>query len=279
MSTIATAQAEPKRGARSIDDLIATVSASRLSTWSQCRLKFFFRYILGISKPKSAARHVGSSVHDVVKFWNKARWKNEKSSLKQLHDVYSSSWIGEQKKEPVKWENGEEDQERKVGWRLLETYFRESSIPPDEKPEAVEVTVEADLSQHGLPKVIGIIDLVRPGNVAGAGGRIVDLKSSGKTPDPEQVQHLNEIQTTSYSVLYRASTSKIESGIELHHLVKTKNPKLIVSEFPPATENQKTRLFRHLDSYVSGLQRNDWIPSPGFLCASCEFYNECRKWC
>jgi putative RecB family exonuclease len=278
MSAATTAPVESKRGPRSIDELIATASASRLSTWSQCRLKFFFRYILGLRKPKSPSLHVGSSVHAVLKFWNKARWKNEKSSLKQLHDVYSSSWSGEQKKEPVKWENGEEDHERKAGWRLLETYFRESPIQPDEKPEAVEVTVEADLSQHGLPKVIGIIDLVRPGVSIGSGGRIVDTKSSGKTPDPEQVGHLNEIQTTSYSVLYRASTSKIESGIELHHLVKTKNPKLIVSEFPPATENQKTRLFRHLDSYVSGLQRKDWIPSPGFLCASCEFYNECRAW-
>jgi len=278
MSAVATTPPEMKRGPRNIDDLIANVSASRLSTWSQCRLKFYFRYILGLHKPKSAALHVGSSVHAVLKFWNKARWRGEKSSLKQLHDVYSSSWGDEQEKQPVEWEAGEEDAERKVGWRLLETYFRESSIQPDEKPEGVEVTVEADLSRHGLPKLIGIIDLVRPGQSTGMGGRIVDFKSSGKTPDPEQAGHLNEIQTTSYSVLYRASTSKVESGIELHHLVKTKNPKLVVSTFEPATENQRTRLFRYLESYVSGLQRKDWIPSPGFQCAACEFYRDCRRW-
>jgi hypothetical protein len=69
----------------------------------------------------------------------------------------------------------------------------ESPILPDEKPEAVEVTVESDLAGHGLPKLLGIIDLDRPQ------GRIVDFKSSGKTPDPEQVAHLTEIQTTAYS--------------------------------------------------------------------------------
>lgn len=273
MSAVESAPAVNTRGVRSIEDLIANVSASRLSTWSQCRLKFFFRYVQGITKPKSPALHVGSSVHAVLKFWNKARWKDERPSLKQLHDHYSLSWSDGQEEEPVDWREEKEEEQKKIGWRLLETYFRESPIKPDEKPEAVEVTVEADLSRYGLPKLIGIIDLVRPG------GLIVDFKSSGKTPDPEMVGHQNEIQTTSYSVLFRASTSKIESGIELHHLVKTKNPKLIVSSFEPATENQRTRLFRHLESYVSGLQRKDWIPSPGFHCASCEFFNECCLWC
>ena len=272
MNAIAPAPVSSNRAPRSIEELVSNVSASRLSTWVQCRLKFFFRYVLGLHKPKSPSLHVGSSVHAVLKFWNKARWKNQKSSLKELHDIYSTSWSGEQKKEPVKWDNGEEDEEKKVGWRLLETYFRESPIKPDEKPEAVEVSVEADLARHGLPKLIGIIDLVR------AGGRIVDFKSSGKTPDPEQVGHLNEIQTVSYSIMYRESTAKTESGIEIHHLVKTKNPKLIVTPLDPATENQKTRLFRVMESYVNGLQRKDWIPSVGFQCASCEFFNECRTW-
>jgi putative RecB family exonuclease len=260
------------REARSVEDLLSKVSASRLSTWAQCRLKFFFRYVSGIKKPKSPALHVGSSVHAVLKFWNRARWKDQQPTLRELHDEYSSAWSGELDAEPVDWRDESEEDQKRVGWRLLETYFRESPIKPDEKPEAVEVTVEADLARHGLPTLLGIIDLVRQG------GRIVDFKSSGKTPDPEQVSHLNEIQTTAYAVLYRESTSKTESGIELHHLVKTKNPKLVVTAVGAATEGQKTRLFRHLESYVVGLQREDWIPSPGLQCASCEFFNECRKW-
>jgi putative RecB family exonuclease len=268
----AVAPVEKEAGARSIDDLIANVSASRLSTWAQCRLRFHFRYVLGLHKPKSPSLHVGSAVHAVLKFWNRSRWKNESPSLKELHDVYSQAWDGEQAETPVDWA-GDEAEEKKVGWRLLETYFRESPIQPDEKPEAVEVSVEADLSSHGLPRLIGIIDLVR------AGGRIVDFKSTGKTPDPEQVAHLNETQITGYALLYREATGHRESGIEIHHLVKTKNPKLIVTTLDPATENQCTRLFRVMESYVGGLQRQDWIPSVGFQCAGCEFFNECRLYC
>ena len=147
-----------------------------------------------------------------------------------------------------------------------------ATVPADEKPEAVEVSVEADLTAHGLPRLIGVLDLVRQS------GRIVDFKSSGKTPDPRQVAHTLETQTTAYAVLYRESTGHSESGIELHHLVKTKSPKLVVTTLEPATENQKTRLFRVMAAYVHALEQRDWVPSPGLQCASCQFINECRAW-
>ena len=46
----------------------------------------------------------------------------------------------------------------------------------------------------------------------------------------------------------------------------------------PMTENQQTRLFKIIESYVTGLSREDFVPSPGFHCSGCEFFNECRKW-
>ena len=257
-------------GPRSIAELIATVSASRLTCFHQCRLKFWYRYVSRIVKPKPAALHLGSSVHETLKFWNRARWHRQTVTLKDLHDAFTGAWSELRKKEPVEFDD--EDGEKQVGWRLLETYARESPIPPDERPEAVEVSVEADLSARGLPKLVGILDLVRPG------GRIVDFKTSGKTPDPEQVAHTTEGQTTGYSLLYREATGHVESGIEIHTLVKTKAPKLIVTTLPPATEAQVTRLFRGIESYVAGLERGDFVPSPGLQCASCEFFPECRLW-
>ena len=52
-------EAEPViQPGRTIEELTQTVSASRLSTWLQCRLKFHMRYVAGISKPPTAALHV-----------------------------------------------------------------------------------------------------------------------------------------------------------------------------------------------------------------------------
>jgi putative RecB family exonuclease len=96
----------------------------------------------------------------------------------------------------------------------LELYLRETPIPSDEKPIAVEVRLEADLGKHGLPKLIGIMDLVR------SGGTVVDFKTTAQTPNPERVAHQTEIQIISYGLLYRDGTGQTESGFELHHRSK-----------------------------------------------------------
>lgn len=256
----------------SSDPLMAlqnTISASRLNTFMQCRLKFFFRYVEEIEKPRTPALHLGSVVHTALKIWNKARWRKEPLTLKQLYDEFATAWADQE--DPVEWENDEAEQ-KTTAWRLLETYIREGPIVLTEPPEAVEVPVEADLAKHGLPKLVGVLDLVQA-------GVIVDYKTTSATPNPATVAHVHEIQTTCYSILYREATGRTEKGIELHSLVKLKTPKVVVTALPPATEQQVERLFRVMESYIHGLEMRDWVPSPGMACLSCEFFAECRRWC
>jgi putative RecB family exonuclease len=118
-----------------------------------------------------------------------------------------------------------------------------------------------------------VLDLVR------AGGRIVDFKTTSKTPDNEMALHQNGVQLDCYSVLYREAAGKMESGRELHHLVKTKTPKVIITETGPMLDSQQSRLFRLMEDYVSGLEREDFIPAPGFGCMGCEFFHNCCLWC
>jgi hypothetical protein len=233
-------------------------------------LKFFFRYVQQISKPPTPALHVGSIVHLVLKSWNMARWRRQAFNVELFKAIFDKNWI----EQPVKinWD-GEEQALKSTAWGLLEMYFAETPIKANEKPEAVEVPVESDLSRYGLPVLRGILDLVR------AGGRIVDFKTAGKTPHAEDAIHQNEVQLSCYSVLYREATGKCESGRELHHLVKTKTPKFVLTYLEPMNEIQRVRLLRVMESYVEGLAREDFVPSPGFHCCGCEYFNECRKWC
>lgn len=247
-----------------------TVSASRLTLFLQCRLKFFFRYVLVLPKSKTPALHVGNTVHAVLKAWHKARWLGGSLSLKQLHDTCDALWQ-DQEAEPVDWSGEDEEAEKLTAWRLCETYLRQCGIDPGIKPDAVEVSIEADLAARGLPRIIGILDLVQQ-------GRIIDYKTASSTPNPEKVAHTHEIQTSLYALLYRHNTGHTERGIELHHLVKLKNPKLCITELPPMRPEQQTRLFRLVEAYQQGLSRRDFVPSPGFACGSCEFFNECRRW-
>ncbi len=256
-----------------IQELKETVSASRLNLWQTCRLKFYFRYVRQIKRSQSTAQYVGSMVHLILQAWNLTRWRQKEVNPQALKEQFERDWVNKQDERPVIWEEGEEAQSKNEAWGLLQTYWRDTPIKVDEKPEAVEVAVEADLSRHGLPKLIGIIDLVRQGR------RIVDFKTTGQTPNAEKAGHLNETQLSCYSVLYRDCTGTPEAGLELHHLVKLKTPKLVIASLPPMTPAQKERLFHIMESYMEGLERRDWIPSPNVMaCSCCEYFNECRRW-
>ena len=272
MSTLVDTLQPPADAAEIIAGLQRRVSASKLSLFQSCRLRFFFRYVLGLQKPKSAALHLGATVHAVLNAWNKARWRRQTPSLADLHASYTAAWQGAQAEEPVAWDcPAAEVEQRQTGWRLLETFFRESPLREAGKPEAVEVSVEADLSSHGLPTLVGVLDLVQD-------RRIIDFKTSASTPHPDRAALVHATQATAYSLLYRKNTGCQEEGVELHHLVKLKQPRLVVIPLPPVGGREQTRLLRIIDSYVEGLARRDFIPSPGLPCVSCEFFAECAAW-
>ncbi len=272
MSTLVDTLQPPPTEDQIIEKLRRKVSASKLTLFQSCRLKFWFRYVLGLRKPKTAALHVGVAVHAVLSNWNRARWRQQSLALADLYTNYQAVWKSEQSDEPVAWDNaGIEAEQQQTGWRLLETFFRESPIREAGKPDAVEVMVEADLANHGLPTLVGVLDLVQD-------NRIVDFKTSSTTPNPERAALVDATQATAYSMLYRENTGRKETGIELHHLVKLKQPRLVVIALPPIGERERSRLLRVIDSYVLGLERRDFIPSPGLQCVSCEFFNECAAW-
>jgi putative RecB family exonuclease len=67
-------------------------------------------------------------VHEVLKQWNRARWRKETLSVEQLQKVFEKSWVEDQRKEKVTWQPDEERDEKKMGWALLKTYFNQSPI-------------------------------------------------------------------------------------------------------------------------------------------------------
>lgn len=249
------------------------VSASRLNLFHSCRLKFYFRYILRLEKPQSPALHVGKTVHALLQEWSKRRWMGKPADITDLLAYFENYWHSFTDNVEVVFEEGEEGLEKQKALKLVEMYLKETPIPVEEKPMGVEVAVERDLSEHGLPNVRGIIDLVR------ANGQIVDFKTTATTPNQEQAHHRNQLQLTMYALLYREATGEMEKGFELHHLVKTKNPKLVVTYHPQMTSLQQDRLFRSIESFVDGVQREDWVASAGLQCSSCEFFNECKGGC
>lgn len=251
-----------------LEELKKTVSASRLNCFHSCRLKFYFRYVLELMKPTTAALFTGKAVHMALQHWSKARWRGTPIDPTLLKSLFMENWKESQLSDPVDWQE-EEDNERNKAWGLVEMYLRETPIPPDEKPEGVEVVIEADLPKG--TKLVGVIDLVRPG------GRVVDFKTTSSTPQADLALHRNQTQLTAYGILHREATGKPVQGFELHHLIKTKTPKLAVISTEGMGEEWEERFLGLVDSYKDGIDLEDWVPSPGLQCASCEFFHECAR--
>lgn len=116
-----------------VSQLQKTVSASRLNCWLQCRLKFFFRYVLKLTKPKTAALHYGSVVHLVLQQWNMARWRKQAFDLAKLKQVFDTGWTDQGQ---IDWD-GEEPDQKTSAWNVLERYFTDTPIKANEMPEAI----------------------------------------------------------------------------------------------------------------------------------------------
>ena len=102
-----------------LEKLKTTVSASRLNCWLQCRLKFYFRYVLKIAKPKTAALHFGSVVHLVLQQWSLGRWRKQPFEIAKLKEVFEAGWIEQGQ---IDWD-GEEPEQKNTAWLVLEKYF------------------------------------------------------------------------------------------------------------------------------------------------------------
>lgn len=108
MSATLTPQPVPAGTGRSKEELLETVSASRLGLWLSCRLKFYFRHLAGITKTPTSAMRIGSVVHAVLQQWNLARWRKASLQGDMVKAVFDQAWAEADAEEPVDWEGDQE---------------------------------------------------------------------------------------------------------------------------------------------------------------------------
>lgn len=101
-----------------LEELKKTVSASRLNCFHSCRLKFYFRYVLELMKPTTAALFTGKAVHMALQHWSKARWRGAPIDPALLKSLFMENWKESQLSDPVDWQE-EEDNERNKAVKKL----------------------------------------------------------------------------------------------------------------------------------------------------------------
>src|SRR5687768_36745 len=68
------------------------VSASRLTCWSQCRLKFYFRYGVCLRASGNSRSNTGRVVHRALQAWNLSRWRGLSFTREDLVKCFNAEW-------------------------------------------------------------------------------------------------------------------------------------------------------------------------------------------
>ena len=118
------------------NDPLRYISASRLKCWQTCRRQFFFRYVERVETPMAQTLFVGQQVHEVLRVWNWARWKDEPCDTEELHQVFDKQWQKEVDGNDIAWKPNDDQIKAKArAWSLLEAYFDKPSVDPKEKAQ------------------------------------------------------------------------------------------------------------------------------------------------
>jgi CRISPR/Cas system-associated exonuclease Cas4 (RecB family) len=250
------------------------VSASRLNLWLKCPLAWKLRYLDGIRMPTSPSLFLGKVVHFGLEAVYRHLQLGVKLDAEQVVKKMLDGWARLIDEEDVSFDSVAEEQAlQKQACDLVKTYL--ASMPQEEKPLAVEVALEAPLvdpdtgEDLGLP-LVGVIDLVL------AGPLIVDFKTAARSSEPMAISH--EIQLSSYAHLLRHHTRRVESGLEIRSLIKTKQPKVEFHAYPARTRSHFRRLFAVVREYLDALDSGRFNYRPGFGCAMCDYRRECQDW-
>jgi len=129
---------------RSEPDLLRYLSASRLKCWQTCRRQFYYRYVERLVVPTAPALFIGRQIHEVLRQWNWAKWKSAPLTPEQLHAALTESWERDAAAEFISWKTPDDEAiARDQSGAMLEAYFAQCPVAPDEHPEGVEVQVES----------------------------------------------------------------------------------------------------------------------------------------
>lgn len=252
--------------------VVTHLSASQLTLYLQCSLKYRFHYVDQIeAKFKSSGLAFGGTIHSTLEWLHRQRIEGNPIAIEDLLRIFHSDWFA-QNMAAIRFSNHDDRESLlRTGEGLLALYLREL---PQTLPKFVEYPFEIPLVHPKTHEVLdlevkGVIDLIEED------GMIVDHKTSSKTMDAASINR--SLQFTIYSYTYRYLFNQPETGIRIDNLIKTKQPKI---------ERVKTirsvsdyiRLFHLAEAVLHGIENAVFIPNPGWMCADCEYQEHCQNW-
>jgi putative RecB family exonuclease len=259
------------------------ISASQINLYSDCSLKYKFRYIDKIPKPSSSIHLVfGSAIHKALEELNKSL-ASKKIGLEDVYQYFHNDWEKEKEKQEIR-ENFISEKLYTMGLNSLEKYYNEhldyEIIGSETKFNVPIIYPDGEKEKFTL---FGIIDsiITKKNKLI-----IVDYKTSKEPYEKFKID--TSIQLAMYSYAFRHLLK--ENIIELKkkkedyisYCVILKDYETLNGEIKIQRKKiddfQINKMLNMIKQTKRGIDSELFLPNYQSMCKWCEFKKECLNY-
>ncbi|MBP8591401.1 UvrD-helicase domain-containing protein [Candidatus Shapirobacteria bacterium] len=237
------------------------ISFSQLETFEHCPAQFYYAYIKRLPTPPTGSQNFGTTIHKTLLNFYQQVLAGREVSLDLLLDFYQKNWLPFGFKSRA-WEK----RLKKEGEQMLRRFFEED-FDPENKPLFLEKRFVFPLEKWRLSGVIDRVDKTSRGY------EIIDYKTGKVMADREIGKSL---QMTVYAL---AATDQGILGAKPEEITATfyflsEGVKKSVQKSTAQLEKGRRELLKRLEA----LQKDKFLPQPGFWCDFCPYRTICDAW-
>lgn len=182
------------------------LSVSQITTFLNCPLDFYYRFILAVPEPASHAASYGSAVHSALEVFNKAKLNRENLDLESIIAVLHENWKNDGYLSKVHAQKAKKQAEE-----TIRTFFEIHS--DDLAPSRVEWPFSLRLEEEKLT-ISGRLDAVFESE---SGVEIRDYKTSSSVTTSEKAKRRasSSEQLTLYALVWQELNGELPSQLSL----------------------------------------------------------------
>lgn len=283
---------------------IPTLSFSKLNTYGECSLKYFFHYIqrLKLSKP-SVATDFGSVIHKSAETFHGQITKKSVPGLELLLDTFKDEWENKVMFSEADITQEDSSKYSEMGKELLTIYYNEhKGTEWFSPPVSVEMGYTVPLVDFDTGELISvpvlnpktgvfnmidlelyaIIDmlLIYKNKLL-----VIDHKTSGKKYSDHKIQSSMQLTIYQYVVEYLIKNElidvpkDIEINVCFNVFHKVKKP-YIIAYTATRTQADIRRALFVAKKMVEGITKGVFVPNnANTWCPYCDYKEVCAEWC
>jgi len=249
------------------------LSASAILGYVDCSLAYKFGRIDKLPMEfKSDAMEFGTCIHRVLEQFYSVRMIGEKMLLKDVHQIFETTWTGiASERDDIRY-NGDNDFKTLLmyGKDLLTTWY--NKLPDDEFTIlAIEDAFSFTLPNIPIP-IIGAMDLVEEDS---AGTLIItDFKTSGRAYSKDEVNQNQQLTMYQIAAKHNGYADR-EILLRFDTLIKTKTPKF-EQYWTTRSELDERRLIKKAAQVWYGITKGVFVANDtSWKCKGCAYKNAC----